>query len=76
MRAGVSAGWRRAVEPDDEVTLRTAAVAFQRGLGGGTPYRVHFTVTIDPDDFLAAVLLHPEAVRESEAWARGQQPRP
>ena len=43
---------------------------------GATPCRVRFTVTVDPTIFWPLYgELRPEAVGESEAWARGQQPR-
>ena len=72
---------------DDQVRmLRTAAVAIQRRLDvrfevladdlGSTPYRVRFTVTVAPNIFWPLYgELHPETVRESEAWGRGRRPR-
>ena len=64
--------------------LRTAAVDIQRGLDvrfelladelGTTPYRVRFTVTVDPDIFWPLHgELHPETVRESEAWGHAEK---
>ena len=38
---------------------------------GGTPYRVRFTVAVDPTIFWPLYgELHPETVGESEAWGR------
>ena len=84
MRAGVPARLRRAVEPGDEVTLSTAPAAIRRGLDvhfellsddlRSTPHRVRFTVTVDPDIFWPLYgELHPETVRESEAWGRDRR---
>ena len=72
-------------DPDDQVRmLRTAAVAIQRGLDvcfevladdlGSTPYRVRFSVTVDPTIFWPLYgELHPETVRESEAWGQDRR---